>query len=60
MLYLPLDVIFLATTAKIENELQRKILTLTDYLQRDAELYPNKVAVICGEEACTYRQLWEK
>ena len=34
--------------------------TLEDYLQRDAELYPDKVAVICGEEACTYRQLWGK
>lgn len=34
--------------------------TLEDYLRRDADLYPNKVAVICGSEKCTYSQLWEK
>lgn len=34
--------------------------TLEDYLRRDAELYPEKVAVICGDETCTYRQLWDR
>lgn len=34
--------------------------TLEDYLKMDAELYPNKVAVICGNETCTYRQLWHR
>lgn len=34
--------------------------TLEDYLRRDAELYPNKVAVICGSEKCTYSQLWQR
>ena len=34
--------------------------TLEDYSRQDAELYPEKVAVICGDEACTYRQLWDR
>ena len=34
--------------------------TLEDYLKMDAELYPNKVAVVCGNETCTYRQLWHR
>lgn len=34
--------------------------TLEDYLRQDAELYPDKVAVVCGDEACTYRQLWAR
>ena len=34
--------------------------TLEDYLRQDAELYPEKVAVICGDETCTYRQLWDR
>lgn len=35
-------------------------MTLEDYLKRDAELYPDKIAVICGEERCSYRQLMER
>ena len=35
-------------------------MTLEDYLKRDAELYPDKTAVICGEERCSYRQLLER
>lgn len=35
-------------------------MTLEDYLKRDAELYPDKTAVICGEERCSYRQLMER
>lgn len=34
--------------------------TLEDYLRQDAALYPEKVAVICGNEVCTYRQLWDR
>lgn len=36
------------------------MMTLEDYLKRDAELYPDKTAVICGEESCSYRQLMER
>lgn len=35
-------------------------MTLEEYLKQDAELYPNKVAVICGSEKCTYSQLWKR
>ncbi len=34
--------------------------TLEDYLRQDAELYPDKVAVICAHEQYTYQQLWDK
>ena len=34
--------------------------TLEDYLKKDAELYPDKVAVVCREEKCTYRQLMKR
>lgn len=33
-------------------------MKLEDYLKRDAELYPDKLAVICGEQSISYRQLW--
>lgn len=39
---------------------EQKEMTLEDYLRQDANLYPDKVAVICGDETCTYRQLWER
>ena len=32
--------------------------TLEDYLRQDAELYPDKVALICGDESVTYQELW--
>lgn len=32
-------------------------MTLEDYLKRNAQLYPEKTAVVCGEERCTYREL---
>ena len=35
-------------------------LTLEDYLRLDAERYPEKTAVVCGEEALTYAQLWQR
>ena len=34
--------------------------TLEDYLRQNAEWYPDKVAVICGDEVCTYRRLWNR
>ena len=36
------------------------MMTIEDYLKRDAELYPDKVAVICGEECVTYQELWSR
>ena len=40
--------------------LENHLLTLEDYLEKDAALFPDKVAIICGEESCTYRQLWNR
>jgi len=34
--------------------------TLEDYLQLHARLYPDKTAVVCGAETCSYRQLYER
>ena len=34
--------------------------TLEDYLEQDAALYPDKMAVICGDEQCTYAELWQR
>lgn len=33
-------------------------MTLEDYLEQDALRYPDKLAVICGDEQCTYAELW--
>ena len=33
---------------------------LEDYLRRNAALYPDKMAVVCGEESVTYRELWSR
>ena len=35
-------------------------MVLEDYLSRNAALYPDQVAVICGGERCTYRELSDK
>ena len=35
-------------------------MTLEDYLKQDAERYPDKVAVICGNVRLTYAQLWQR
>lgn len=32
-------------------------MTLEDYLEQDARLYPDKTAVVCGDERCTYADL---
>ena len=36
------------------------MMTIEDYLKRNAELWPDKVAVVCGDEICTYRQLYDR
>ena len=35
-------------------------MTLEDYLAQDARLYPDKAAVRCGGEVCSYAQLWQR
>lgn len=34
-------------------------MTIEDYLQRDASLYPDKIAIVCQGEEVTYRRLWQ-
>lgn len=34
-------------------------MTIEDYLQRNASLYPDKIAIICRGEEITYRRLWQ-
>ena len=34
--------------------------TLEDYLAQNARLYADKTAVVCGEETCTYSQLYNR
>ena len=36
------------------------MMTLEDYLEQDAIRYPDKTAVICGDEQCTYAELWQR
>lgn len=36
------------------------MMTLEDYLGHDAELYPDKVALVCGDESVTYQELWNR
>ena len=36
------------------------MMTLEDYLAQDARLYPDKAAVRCGGEVCSYAQLWQR
>lgn len=35
-------------------------MTLEDYLKRDAERFPDKLAVICSDERATYAELWTR
>lgn len=35
-------------------------MKLEDYLKQDAELYPDKVAVVCGDNSLTYSELWQQ
>ena len=34
-------------------------MTIEDYLQRNAERYPDKVAAVCGCQQMTWRQLYD-
>lgn len=34
-------------------------MTLEDYLFQDAQLYPDKTAVVCGGKTVTYARLWQ-
>ena len=34
-------------------------MTIEDYLQRNASLYPDKIAIICRGEEITYSRLWQ-
>lgn len=34
-------------------------MTLEDHLREDANRYPEKKAVVCGDEQLTYQELWE-
>ena len=36
---------------------ESRIMTLEDYLRQDAEQWPDKVAVVCGDEQVTYAEL---
>ena len=36
------------------------MMTVEDYLERNARLYPEKIAVVCGDEQCSYRSLQER
>lgn len=35
-------------------------MILEDYLKRDAELYPDKIALVCGDNKLTFSQLWQQ
>lgn len=35
-------------------------MILEDYLEINAKRYPQKTAVVCGEEVCTYKALYER
>ena len=36
------------------------MMTIESYIQKNAEAYPDKPAIICGNESCTYRELQER
>lgn len=35
-------------------------MTIEDYIERNATIYPEKTAVVCGSERCTYQALYER
>ena len=35
-------------------------MNLEDYLHQNAQRYPDKVAVVCGDTSLTYAQLWQE
>jgi len=36
------------------------MMTIEDYIERNATTYPDKIAVVCGNEKCTYQALHER
>jgi len=34
-------------------------MIIEDYIQRNSTLYPEKVAIVCEQETCTYKALQE-
>ena len=34
-------------------------MRLVDYLEQNAQRYPEKTAVVCGGESCSYARLWQ-
>lgn len=35
-------------------------MKLEEYLKQDAELYPDKVAIVCGDKRITFSELWQQ
>ena len=35
-------------------------MRLVDYLEQNAQRYPDKIAVVCGDQSLTYAQLWQE
>lgn len=35
-------------------------MTIEDYIERNAMMYPDKIAIVCDQEKCTYHALWER
>lgn len=35
-------------------------MRLVDYLYQNAQRYPDKIAVVCGDQSLTYAQLWQE
>ena len=35
-------------------------MILEDYLKKDAELYPDKTAIVCGDKSLTFSELWQQ
>ena len=34
-------------------------MRIVDYLEQNAQRYPEKTAVVCGGESCSYARLWQ-
>ena len=35
-------------------------MILEDYIEQHARLHPHKTAIVCGEEKCSYAELWDR
>ena len=36
------------------------MITIESFIEQNATKYPDKTAVVCNQEECTYLALWEK